>query len=347
MCHIRCNGNASEDDSPEFLVSSAAATLSVLDIAEMSEAQAESRFEAIRFARSGGEPSCIWCDCEVAYRITRNVKNRKTGVISQRRLFKCQKCLKQFSVTSGTEFHGRKLTFKKIMLATLLFTNGAAGKAALHLRRDLRCNHKTAWLLLHRLRHSMTSYTTSRRLTGDIEMDSTSIGGVIRPFNEAEARKKQPRRNMSKVVNLSVLRERGKGGRVVPFLGDEAALVKVIGNLVDTDARPITDEHKAWNALFAQFPVRQVKHKDRYSDLRGISTNLVESHWSRFKRMYRGTYRHMSRQFAHAYNGECAWREEHIRSNGEQFILMLAGALHHPPSPQLRGYYQRTLRKAV
>lgn len=313
----------------------------------MSEEQAESRFEAIRFAEKGGEPFCVWCDCEVAYPITRKVTNRKTGAVTKRRLFKCKKCLKQFSSTSGTEFHGRKLSFKKIMLATLLFTNGAAGKAALHLRRDLRCNHKTAWLLLHRLRHSMTSYVTSRRLTGDIEMDSTSIGGVIRPANRAEDRKKQPRRDMSKVTNLSVLRERGRGGRVVPFLGGEAALVKAIGALVDAEAKPIVDEHPAWNALFAQFPVRQIKHKDQYSNLRGISTNQVESHWSRFKRMYRGTYRHMSQQYAQAYNGECAWREEHIRSNGEQFILMLAGALHHPPSPIWRGYYQRTLRKAA
>ena len=314
----------------------------------MSEAECETRFEAIRFADTAGEPSCVWCKCPVVYRITRNVKNRKTGAITQRRLFKCAKCLKQFSVTSGTEFHGRKLSFKRIMLATLLFANGAAGKAALHLRRDLRCNHKTAWLLLHRLRHAMTGYTTSRRLTGDVEMDSTSIGGTIRPANRAEDRKKQPRRDMGKVVNLSALRERGRGGRVVPFLGGEAQLVRAITTLVDAGARPIVDEHPAWNALFAQFPVRQIKHKERYSDLHGISTNQIESHWSRFKRMYRGTYRHMSAQYAHAYNGECAWREEHCRvDNGEQFILALAGALHHPPSPIWRGYYQRTLRKAA
>ena len=314
----------------------------------MSEAKAETRFEAIRFSDTAGEPFCVWCQCPVVYRIKRNVKNRKTGAVTTRRLFKCAKCLKQFSVTSGTEFHGRKLSFKRIMLATLLFANGAAGKAALHLRRDLRCNPKTAWLLLHRLRHAMTGYTTSRRLTGDIEMDSTSIGGRIRPANRAVDRAKQPRRDMSKVTNLSALRERGRGGRVVPFLGDESALVKAISSLVDAGARPIVDEHKAWNALFAQFPVRQIKHKEQYSDLHGISTNLIESHWSRFKRMYRGTYRHFSRQFAHSYNGECAWREEHSRSsNGEQFLLMMAGALHHPPSSELRGYYQRTLRKAA
>jgi len=209
----------------------------------MSEERAESVFEAIRFAEKGGEPFCVWCQCEVVYRITRNVKNRKTGEVSQRRLFKCQKCLKQFSVTSGTALHARKLSFKKIMTGILLFADGVAGKAALHLRRDLRCNHKTAFVFLHKLRETMTSYQISRVLTGEIEMDSTSIGGAIRPANRAEDRKKQPRRDMSKVVNLSVLRERRKGGRVVPFLGNEAALVQAISGLVDPKAEFIVDEH--------------------------------------------------------------------------------------------------------
>jgi hypothetical protein len=263
-------------------------------------------------------------------------------------LFKCKKCLKQFSITSGTEFHGRKLSFKKIMSAILLFGDGAAGKSALNLRRDLRCNHKTAWKLEQRLREVMTDHCTSRRLTGEIEMDSTSIGGVVRPANEATARRKQPRRDMTRVTNLSVLRERGKGGRVVPFLGDEGALVKAITNLVEPDSELFTDEHPAFNVLFAQFAVRQIKHKERYSDGKGTSTNLAESYFSRLKRMYNGTYRHFSRQYAQVYNGECAWREEHRRvSNGEQFILLAAGALHHPPSPRMRGYDQRTRRKVA
>lgn len=314
----------------------------------MSEERAESVFEAIRFAAKGGEPFCVWCDCEVAYRIMRNVKNRKTGEITQRRLFKCQKCLKQFSVTSGTQFHSRKLSFKKIMVAILLFANGVAGTAALRLRRDIRCNVKTAWLLFHKVREAMTSYQTGRVVSGEVEMDSTSIGGKIRPFNRAEDRKKQPRRDMSKVTTLSVLRERGPGGRVVPFLGGEKVLVAVIGNLAEPTIQPIVDEHPAWNVLFARYKVRQIKHKEQYSDRNGTSTKLAESYFARFKRMYRGTYCNFWQRYAQAYNGECAWREEHHRvSNGDQFLMLTAGALHHPSSRHWRGYYQRTLRKVA
>lgn len=74
-------------------------------------------------------------------------KNRKTGKVRERRLYKCQLCLKQFSVTSGKQFHSRKLTFKKFLPATLLFGNGVLGEAGLQLRRDIRCSHKAAGTL--------------------------------------------------------------------------------------------------------------------------------------------------------------------------------------------------------
>lgn len=314
----------------------------------MSEEEAERAFEPIRFAKTNGEPHCVWCDCEVAYRINRTVKNRKTGEVRQRQLFKCTKCLKQFSVTSGTGFHGRKLSFKKIMMATLLWVNGESGHAGLRLKRDIRCNHKTGWQVGQRLRHTITSYVTSELVEGEFEMDTTFFGGTVRKANEAAARSRQPRRDEGKVVAVSVLRERRKGGRVVPFLGNEAALARVIQQHAGIEAHPYVDEHPAWNVLDAIFPnVSRTKHKERYSDLNGVSTNLAESYFSRFKRMYRGVYFAFSRQYAHVYNGEGAWRERHCRvSNGEKLVNALAGALHHPPTP-MRGYYQRTRRKAA
>lgn len=312
----------------------------------MSEEDAEHAFEQIRFAQTNGEPHCVWCDCEVAYRITRSVKCRKTGASRERRLFKCKKCLKQFSVTSGTAFHSRKLSFKKIMLATLLWVNGEFGHAGLRLKRDIRCNHKTGWQVYQRLRHTVTSYVTSELVEGDFEMDTTVFGGSVRKANYAKNRKRQPRRDMAKVVEVSALRERRKGGRIVPFLGGEKELARAIRQFADIESHPFVDEHPAWNVLDAIFPdVSRIKHKERYSDGAGVSTNLIESYFFRFKTMYCGTYRHFSRQFAHVYNGEGAWRERHCRiSNGEKFVNALAGALHHPPTA-MRGYYQRTRRK--
>ncbi|WP_284124399.1 IS1595 family transposase [Parerythrobacter aestuarii] len=315
----------------------------------MSEEDCERAFEKVRFAKNDGEPHCVHCKCMVAYRIDRAVKDTKTGeVIRHRKLFKCAECLKQFSVTSGTAWHGRKLPFKKIMMATLLWTNGAFGHAGRRLRRDLKVNHKTGWHIIQRLRYSLTTYTESELIEGEFETDTTVHGGKIRKANRAEDRKRQPRRDESKVIKISALRERRPGGRIVPILGDESAVVKVILQHADPDAHPFVDEHFSWSDLFGMFPkVSQVKHAENYVSPDGVSTNLIESLWARYKNMIRGTYRWVSPQYAHFYNGECAWRERHCRqSNGTQFVNALAISLHHPPTP-MRGYYQRTNRKAA
>ena len=347
MCHIRYECNVSEEEAKHNPASSVPVDLSIFDIAEMSEEECERAFEKTRFAKNDGEPHCVHCACMVAYRISRAVKSRKTGqVVRHRTLFKCAECLTQFSVTSNTSWHGRKLPFKKIMMGVLLWTNGAFGHAGRRLRRDLKVNHKTGWHIVQRLRHSITSYTTSELVEGEFETDTTVHGGKVRKANQAVDRKRQPRKDKAKEIKLSALRERRPGGRIVPFLGDEAALARVILKYADSEAHPFVDEHKAWNAFDAIFPkVSRVNHSENYVSPEGVSTNLIESYWSRYKNMIQGTYRWVSPQYAHFYNGESAWRERHCRqSNGTQFVNALAISLHHPPTP-MRGYYQRTRRK--
>ena len=72
-----------------------------------------------------------------------------------RRLFKCKGCGKQFSVTSGTTFHGRKLAIRDYLMAIAIFANAAKGTSALQLGRDLDVSYKTAFVLAHKLREAM------------------------------------------------------------------------------------------------------------------------------------------------------------------------------------------------
>ena len=79
-----------------FLLSAQARTLSLVQVARMSDDQAHATFRALRWHETGGDPVCPHCGCCAAYEFR------------TRRLFKCKGCGKQFSVTSGTTFHGRK-----------------------------------------------------------------------------------------------------------------------------------------------------------------------------------------------------------------------------------------------
>src|SRR3954464_9174502 len=129
--------------SSHFLLSAKARTLSLVQVAPRSRGQAQATFRALRCNETGGEPVCPACGCVAVYEYR------------ARRLFKCQGCGKQFSLTSGTTFHGRKLPIRDYLMAIAIFANTAKGLSALHLGRDLDVSYKTAFVLAHKLREAM------------------------------------------------------------------------------------------------------------------------------------------------------------------------------------------------
>jgi transposase-like protein len=80
-----------------FLLSAAARQLSLAEVARMGEDDARAMFRALRWHATGGDPVCPRCGCLAVYEYR------------ARAVFKCKACLRQFSVTSGTIFHSRKL----------------------------------------------------------------------------------------------------------------------------------------------------------------------------------------------------------------------------------------------
>jgi hypothetical protein len=68
-------------------------------------------------------------------------------------------CYRQFSVTSGTIFASRKLSFVDFLGAICLFVNASKGLSAVQLSRDLDVQYKTAFVLTHKLREAMAAET--------------------------------------------------------------------------------------------------------------------------------------------------------------------------------------------
>src|SRR5687767_6061668 len=114
-----------------FLLSGQARTLSLVQVARMSDEQAWATFRALRWHETGGEPVCPACGCVAVYEYR------------TRRLFKRKACFRQFSVTSGTTFHSRELPVHDYLMAIAIFVNAARGISALQLGRDLDVSHKT------------------------------------------------------------------------------------------------------------------------------------------------------------------------------------------------------------
>ena len=107
-----------------FLLSSKARTLSLAQVIRLSDDEAYAAFRALRW--DGGEAVCPKCGCLGAYEYR------------ARRIFRCRECKAQFSVTSGTIFASRKMSYRDLLAAIAIFVNGAKGYSALQLSRDLR-----------------------------------------------------------------------------------------------------------------------------------------------------------------------------------------------------------------
>ena len=113
--------------SAHFLLTAAARSLSLAQVARLSDEEAHAKFCEIRWSDNDGKPYCPKCGGLVVY------------PIPSRATWQCKACNKQFSVTSGTLFASRKLPIRTYLLAIAIFTNGAKGHAALQL--DDQGNH--------------------------------------------------------------------------------------------------------------------------------------------------------------------------------------------------------------
>jgi len=316
--------------SQHFLLSAKARTLSLAKVMRLSDEEAYETFVQVRWAGNDGEPVCHRCGCVAAYRYR------------ARRIFKCQGCGAQFSVTSGTIFASRKMAYRDILAAIAIFVNGAKGVSALQLSRDLDCQYKTAFVLAHKLREAMGAEMQDRRLSGDVEIDGAYFGGHIKPENRKEDRRDRRLAIHQTGKRRAVVVMRERKGRTLPFVfQSEDEAVPTIAVRAMPGSTIYADEASCWDALHARFETRRVNHSIAFMD-EGVCTNLAESFFSRLRRMEIGTHHHVSGRYLSSYANEAAWREDHRRvPNGKQYLLVAGAAMAHAVSEKWTGYWQR------
>lgn len=313
-----------------FLLSPAAKTLSLVKVMRMSDQQAVEAFRAIRWQSTDGDPICPECGCLDHY----DLKTRP--------VWKCKGCGKQFSVTSGTIFHSRKLAVRDILAAIAAFINGAKGYSALQLSRDLSVDYKTAFVLLHKVREAIGLAREEGALKGDVEVDGAHFGGYVKPANE-----RQDRKDRRKMVNQNgkrqvVIAVRARGGATrTQVTRTEAEGVRVVAQHVERGATVHADEASHWDKLAAHFPIKRINHKAAYSK-DGACTNQAESFFSRLRRAEVGIHHRIAGHYLGDYAAEMAWREDNRReANGTQYTMAVAASATAPKSARWVGYWQR------
>ncbi|HWV19321.1 MAG TPA: IS1595 family transposase [Rhodocyclaceae bacterium] len=95
----------------------------------------------------------------------------------------CNKCSREFSVTSGTVFQDRKMPVKKLLQAIFTYSRVAKGNPALALCGEVKISYVTAWLLCSKLREVLLKTSNPCQLSGLVHVDGGYFGGKPRSIN--------------------------------------------------------------------------------------------------------------------------------------------------------------------
>ena len=94
-----------------------------------------------------------------------------------RKLFQCQACRHQASLTSGSLFEHTKLPLRIWFLALYFISQAKTGLSALALKRHLGVSYPTAWALHHKINRAMAAREATHTLAGEVQIDDAYLGG--------------------------------------------------------------------------------------------------------------------------------------------------------------------------
>jgi transposase-like protein len=256
-----------------------------------------------------------------------------------RKLWKCARCRKQFTVTVGTIFEASHIPLNKWLLAFYLLCSSKKGMSAHQLHRMLGVTYKSAWFMAHRIRYAMEQPPFARQLGGTVEADETYVGGKPRrpnrkpvpPLDPYAPDKRRTGRGTDKTP-VVVLVERGGQARSFRLASVTAdSLGGAIRRHVAREAHLRTDSFSSYKKVGTEYATHlTVDHNFEY--VRGDAhTNTAENYFSILKRGINGTYHHVSEAHLPRYLAEFDFRYNNRSGNGvtdaERTRLALAGVV--------------------
>lgn len=242
-------------------------------------------------SRWGDQPQCPHCG-----------HMAKIYRINDGKLYKCAKCMKQFTVRVGTIFEDSALPLQKWFMAIYILTAHRKGISSCQLARDIEVTQKTAWFMLHRIRYAVKAKSFKKPLNGIVEIDETYVGGIGhgKTLKEAKAAK----------VPVFGMLERGGMVRAMPVARTTKWNLKpIIRRHISKNATIMSDTYGPYKDLNQEYKGHEVVDHSQKEYVRGtVHTNNIEGFWSLMKRGINGVYHHASRKHMHRYTDEYAYR---------------------------------------
>ena len=194
-------------------------------------------------------------------------------------------------VKVGTIFEDSPIGLDKWLPAAWLVTNCKNGISSYELSRDLKVTQRTAWFMLHRVRHAMR-LLSFEKFEGETEADETFIGGKLGNMHMKSKRRKKAAQdgNWGKSIVLGLLnRETGEVRAKVAANRNKKQVHENLNVNVTLGSPLFTDDFNAYMDLKPAFAHEVVNHLEAYVNGR-VHTNGMENFWSLLKRTIGGTY---------------------------------------------------------
>jgi len=228
---------------------------------------------------------------------------------SDRKTFKCGECRDRFSIKVGTIFEDTKLSLRKWFMAIWMITNHPKGIASVTLAKDLKITQKSAWFMLHRLRHAARTNSFNAPLKGDIEADTTFVGGKEKN-KHAKDRKCGTQGGAGKAAVLGMIEREGELRAVHVPDTKAKTLQGIVRWNVTSGSAILTDEDSAFVGLGKDFTHLAVNHSaGEFVRMGGyLHTNSAENVWALLKRQIVGIHHWVSDKHLNRYVSEMTWR---------------------------------------
>jgi transposase-like protein len=222
-------------------------------------------------------------------------------------LEQCASCRYQVSATAGTVFHGTRVPLRTWFWAIFFVARHKKSISALQFQRDAGLgSYKTAWLLLHKLRSTL-SLRQDELLTGLVEVDESFVGGrkVPGPGGRGALHKT--------IVALAVEHRGEHAGRarlqVIPRV-THPEILAFLHSHIDPEAQIATDGLQVYRIL----PEAGFRHRRHIQGPRERAVQILP--WvhrvaGNLKTWLRGTFHGVSGKHLQRYLDEFAFRLEH------------------------------------
>jgi transposase-like protein len=246
------------------------------------------------------------------------------GFLANQKRWQCSNrhSKRQFSIKVGTIMEESPIGLDKWLPVLWLIANCRNGISSWEIHRDLGVTQKTAWFMLHRVRLAMQDAKKGGKLSGEIEIDESFIGGKARNMHKSRKLKLMDGKAGGSVGKIGVQGILQRGGNIrVNVINDNSfgTLMPNVQENVERGAHVYTDELKSYFQLRGDYAHDVINHTEMYVNGQ-IHLNGLENFWSLLKRGLGGTYVSVEPFHLFRYVDEQAFRYNHRKhADGSKF----------------------------